>query len=175
MIKNRLVKKFRCALCDFHCCEIDSLQHHASHKHECDICGKVFYDKAFHSCLAKKRIFGGNNPTIKEPRDSSGKPIFQKESSSFRGAIAVYSKQFKEEFVYIRDAVESIKEPILSLLKSYIAYHGAIKIKLTTELLMHDNKQDIDVLKNIPVHFLELEMNISQRKRLKMLSCTLKV
>lgn len=151
MKKLHLQKKFRCNICNFVTNDIGILETHVDELHNCFICSKVFFLKAFHSCLSSSStIVGHGRSVIREPADDDGKPFFKKESQSFFETIASYSYTFAETYILIRDALDSIQQPLFELVNSYVKYHTSIKIKIVADLLMHDNKTGSDIIKRYP-------------------------
>lgn len=151
MAKNKIEKNFKCGLCSFQTSDLDILSDHSEEIHRCIVCGNTFYNKTFHQCIGVNLVGGGRGIPIEFPVNSNGEPFFHKVAQSFYDTIAVFSYDFSHVHIpLIEDAVNFVRQPLLSLLKSYLNVHDGIRVKLAFEMLMHSPKLDKTMKKMYP-------------------------
>jgi len=148
-MKQKIEKRFLCGLCTYTSDDVDQLSLHYEDKHNCH-CGNTFYNKDFHNCTGSVQR-GAGAGVIVEPKDDKGNPVFLKESQAFRDTLATYSYEFKDaEVPLIEDATNLIRKPLISLLKSFLALHDGIRLKLSFEMLMESPKDSKRLIKKYP-------------------------
>lgn len=146
MVKPKLKKLFKCAMCKFECDDIETLQSHTYQAHVCLLCNRTYFCKLYHKCKVKKTtlVGGGGSQDIDIPS------TFTHVSGSFKDVIVTFSHKFTDNFELISDAINSIKSDLHKLIKSYINHHTGIRLKIALELLFNDIKHSREVIKLYP-------------------------
>lgn len=152
---DSLRKKFRCGICfDFFTDNVPDLQAHSEARHSCDLCGRDFFNKEFHSCTFGEegneqetfQIGYGEPPQV--PLDQNNQPIFRDGGSTFGDVIKKVLFDYKNlEFVSILEGTELIRKPLESFINSYMVVHKGLRLKLAFFILFYSPKENKDVQK----------------------------
>lgn len=153
MAQGKINTRFRCGYCSYSTDSLEHLNEHNLDQHYCEFCDCRFRLKLHHQCIIRSHFGAGPSKAIVEPHRSDGTPWFIPEMRVFGDTLASYTYTFDTSYETISAAIKSVIDPLVALMKSFIRTHSSIRFRIIVELLLYDQKEQIQRRRTYPSVF----------------------